>query len=115
MKLHYYPETDNLYVEFKPEPGADTIEVTPGLNVDVDAAGEVVGFDIDHASRRLDLGTLRPTPPPPHPVNPKSGANVFPTQGETHKTATRPPSHRRLHSRLLSPSLTPRRWPLDRY
>ncbi len=68
MKLHYYPETDNLYVEFKPEPGADTIEVTPGLNVDVDAAGEVVGFDIDHASRRLDLGTLEATALPLHTV-----------------------------------------------
>ena len=61
MKLHYYPETDSLYVEFRPGPGAETIEVTRGLNVDVDAAGEVVGFDIDHASRRLDLETLETT------------------------------------------------------
>ena len=68
MKLHYYPETDNLYVEFKPEPGAETIEVTRGLNVDLDAAGEVVGFDIDHASRRMDLGTLEATALPLHTV-----------------------------------------------
>jgi uncharacterized protein YuzE len=33
-------------------------EVAPGLNVDLDAAGDVVGFDIDGASRRLDLTTL---------------------------------------------------------
>ena len=52
MKLHYYPETDSLYVEFKARPGAQTIEVTEGLNVDIDADGEVVGFDIDHASKR---------------------------------------------------------------
>ena len=58
MKLHYYPETDSLYVECKPEPGAETIEVTEGLNVDIDAVGEVVGFDIDHASQQLDLSTL---------------------------------------------------------
>ena len=58
MKLHYYPETDSLYVEFKAGPGAETPEVSGGLNVDLDAAGEVVGFDIDHASRRLDLSTL---------------------------------------------------------
>ena len=50
MKLHYYPETDSLYIEFKARPGADTIEVTEGLNVDIDADGEVVGFDIDQAS-----------------------------------------------------------------
>ncbi len=58
MKLHYYPETDSLYVEFKATPGAETIEVVSGLNVDIDADGEVVGFDIDRASRRLDLHTL---------------------------------------------------------
>jgi uncharacterized protein YuzE len=57
MKLHYYPETDSLYIELKSEPGAETREIAEGLNVDFDAAGDVVGLDIDHASR-LDLGTL---------------------------------------------------------
>jgi uncharacterized protein YuzE len=58
MKLHYYPETDSLYIELKPRPGAEVREVAEGLNVDLDEAGEVVGFDIDHASRRFDLTTL---------------------------------------------------------
>ncbi len=58
MKLHYYPETDSLYIELRPEPGTDTREVASGLNVDLDANGDVVGFDIDHASRKLDLTSL---------------------------------------------------------
>lgn len=58
MKLHYYPDTDSLYVEFKARPGTETIEVTEGVNVDIDTDGDVVGFDIDRASRRLDLATL---------------------------------------------------------
>ena len=58
MKLHYYPETDSLYIELKTAPGVETREVAPGLNVDLDAVGDVVGFDIDGASRRLDLTTL---------------------------------------------------------
>jgi len=58
MKLHYYPETDSLYIELKPGPGVETREITEGLNVDLAADGEVVGFDIDHASRHLDLTTL---------------------------------------------------------
>ena len=58
MKLHYYADTDSLYVEFKAGPGAETREVADGLNVDLDANGDVVGFDIDGASRRLDLSTL---------------------------------------------------------
>ena len=47
-----------LYIELKAAPGAETREVAPGLSVDLDAAGDVVGFDIDGASRRLDLTTL---------------------------------------------------------
>lgn len=58
MKLHYYPDTDSLYIELKPEPGTEVREVADGLNVDLGADGEVVGFDIDHASRRFDLTTL---------------------------------------------------------
>ena len=57
MKLHYYPETDSLYIELKSGPGVETREVADGLNVDLDADGVVVGFDVDHASR-LDLQTL---------------------------------------------------------
>jgi uncharacterized protein YuzE len=58
VKLHYYPETDSLYIELKPEPGAEVREVADGLNVDIDADGNVVGFDIDLASKRFDLSTL---------------------------------------------------------
>ena len=58
MQLSYYPDTDSLYVELKVGPGTETLEVADGLNVDLDDKGEVVGFDIDHASQRLDLATL---------------------------------------------------------
>jgi uncharacterized protein YuzE len=58
MKLHYYPETDSLYIELKPTPGAETHEVADGLVVDLDDQGEVVGFDIDFASKRFDLSRL---------------------------------------------------------
>ncbi len=68
MRLHCYPETDSLYVEFKEGPGVEAPEVTAGLNVDLDAAGDVVGFDIDHASRRLDLSTLETEALPLHSI-----------------------------------------------
>ena len=58
MKLHYYPETDSLYIELKPEPGIETREVADGLNVDLNATGDVVGLDIDNASTKLDLTRL---------------------------------------------------------
>lgn len=65
MKLHYYPETDSLYIELKDIPGVETREVALGLNVDLDDQGEVVGFDIDHASRKLDLSKVETIALPP--------------------------------------------------
>lgn len=58
MKLHYYPETDSLYIEFRAVAGVETREIASGLNADFDGTGNVVGLDIDGASTRLDLGTL---------------------------------------------------------
>jgi uncharacterized protein YuzE len=58
MKLHYYPETDSLYIELKSETGVDTREIVSGLVADIDAQGGIIGFDIDNASKTLDLTTL---------------------------------------------------------
>ena len=58
MKLHYYPETDSLYIELRDTPAAETREIAEGLNADLDADGAVVGFDIDGASTKMDLQTL---------------------------------------------------------
>jgi uncharacterized protein YuzE len=65
MKLHYYPETDSLYIELKSTPGAEAREIVAGLVVDLDKNGEVVGFDIDHASRKLDLSKVETIALPP--------------------------------------------------
>ncbi|QBM75798.1 DUF2283 domain-containing protein [Sphingomonas sp. AAP5] len=61
MKLHYYPETDSLYIELRNVPGAETREVADGVNIDLDADGAIVGIDIDRASTQLDLATLEMT------------------------------------------------------
>lgn len=65
MKLHYYPETDSLYIELKDIPGTQAREVVEGLNVDLDENGDVVGFDIDHASGKLDLSKIETFALPP--------------------------------------------------
>ena len=58
MKLHYYAETDSLYIELKLDAGVEVCEIADGLNADIGADGSVVGLDIDHASGKLDLSTL---------------------------------------------------------
>ena len=58
MKLHYYPETDSLYIDFTSRPSAESREIADGLVVDFDAEGNIVGIDIDSASKKLDLSKL---------------------------------------------------------
>ncbi|GGB95649.1 hypothetical protein GCM10011494_12670 [Novosphingobium endophyticum] len=58
MKLHYYPETDSLYIELSAGTGVEVRVIADGLNADLDAEGRVVGLDIEHASTQLDLSKL---------------------------------------------------------
>jgi uncharacterized protein YuzE len=58
MKLSYFPETDSLYIELADRPGADAEEIRPGIVVDLDDAGVVVGIDIERASQVLDLSRV---------------------------------------------------------
>jgi uncharacterized protein YuzE len=58
MKLRYYADTDSLYIDLADRPSTDSREVTPGVVLDFDAAGALVGIDIDHASQHLDLSGL---------------------------------------------------------
>lgn len=68
MRLHYYAETDSLYIELADRPGADVREIGDGIVVDVDDEGNPVGIDIDGASRRLDLSTLEVVALPTEPT-----------------------------------------------
>lgn len=58
MKLHYYADTDSLYIDLSSRRGMDSVEVADGVVVDFDEDGNVVGIDIDRASRLLDLRTV---------------------------------------------------------
>lgn len=55
MKLYYYTDTDSLYIDLADRPGVDSMEVAPGIVLDLDEAGSLVGIDIDHASEQVDL------------------------------------------------------------
>jgi uncharacterized protein YuzE len=58
MKLIYYPETDSLYIDLASRPSADSREIAAGLVADFDSEGNIVGLDIDNASKKLDLSKL---------------------------------------------------------
>jgi uncharacterized protein YuzE len=58
MKFHYYSETDSLYIDLIEQPSARSWEVSPGVVLDFDSSGRLVGIDIDHASTNADLSRL---------------------------------------------------------
>jgi len=58
VKLNYYPETDSLYIDLSEQQSAESREVSEGIVLDYDAAGNLVGIDIDNASRKVRLEQL---------------------------------------------------------
>jgi len=58
MKLNYYPETDSLYIDLADRSSTESKEVSEGVVLDYDANGNLVGIDIDNASKKLELKTL---------------------------------------------------------
>jgi len=61
MKFHYYPETDSLYIEFTDKSSETSKEVAQGIIMDFDEKGQLVGIDIDHASKVANLSSIEAT------------------------------------------------------
>ena len=58
MKVDYFADTDTLYIDLAGRPAAESDEVADGVVLDYDAAGHVVGIEIEQASERADLDRL---------------------------------------------------------
>ena len=58
MKLSYLPDTDSLYIDLADEPSVESREISDGVVLDYNAAGRLVGIDIDEASKRVQLEKL---------------------------------------------------------
>jgi uncharacterized protein YuzE len=58
MKLKYYADTDSLYIDLSEKPSTESREVSAGIVLDYDAQGNLVGIDIDNASKKVQLKEL---------------------------------------------------------
>jgi uncharacterized protein YuzE len=59
MELHCHSETDSLYITLNGDRwSVESEEVAPGVVLDFDRDGKVVGIDMDRASKILDLTKL---------------------------------------------------------
>lgn len=58
MKLNYHADTDSLYIDLSERPSVESREVSEGVVLDYDVAGNLVGIDIDNASKKVELKKL---------------------------------------------------------
>ncbi len=58
MKFHYYQNTDSLYIDLSEKSSVDSKEIADGVVLDFDQDGHLVGIDIDHASKLVNLSRL---------------------------------------------------------
>lgn len=58
MKLNYYSDTDSLYIDLSEQPSVESREISEGIVLDYDVAGNLVGIDIGNASQKVDLKKL---------------------------------------------------------
>ena len=58
MKIRYYPETDSMYIELSERSSVVSLEISEGIILDYDSQHNVVGIDIDNASKKVQLEEL---------------------------------------------------------
>ena len=58
MKLSYFPDTDSLCIDLSDDVSTESREISDGIVLDFGANVQLVGIDIDEASRHVQLGRL---------------------------------------------------------
>jgi uncharacterized protein YuzE len=55
MKVRYFPDTDTLYIELRPDGIVETKDLDENTQIDVDAQGNICALTIEHARERANL------------------------------------------------------------
>jgi len=55
MRIKYYKDTDSLYIDLNEKTSKESLEIAPGIVIDFDENNNIVGIEIDGASRILNL------------------------------------------------------------
>jgi uncharacterized protein YuzE len=58
MNFQYFPETDMLYIKLADRVSTESEEVAPGIVLDYDERNQVIGIEIEDASKSVDLNRL---------------------------------------------------------
>ena len=54
MVFEYFPDTDMLYIRLTEALSAESDEIAPGVVLDLDEYSQIVGVEIEDASKRFD-------------------------------------------------------------
>ena len=58
MTLNYHRDTDSLSIDLSEQPSVESREISEGVVLDYDRAGNLVGIDIDNARTKVQLDRL---------------------------------------------------------
>jgi len=59
MRYFYDRESDSLYLSLaERKKYKDSVEAAPGVVLDFDSAGRLIGIDLEHASKTIDVNNL---------------------------------------------------------
>ena len=77
MKINYFSDVDQLAIIFSDRKSTLTKEIAPGVIVDWDGHGNLVAMDIELASRKMDVSSLKLNDQPVVPFDPRLSRNPF--------------------------------------
>ncbi len=58
MKIHYFADTDTLFIELSDRPSVRTEEINELVTVDFDTEEKLVGITIESARNQVDLNSI---------------------------------------------------------
>lgn len=58
MRFSYHSDTDSLYIHLSEQPGTDVYQVGEEIVLDLNEHGELVGIEVQNASRNADVSVL---------------------------------------------------------
>ena len=58
MLFEYHPDSDMLYIRLADGASTESEEIAPGVVLDFDASNQVIGVEIEDASKFIDLSRL---------------------------------------------------------
>ena len=58
MKIHYFADTDTLFIELSDRPSVRTEEINELVTVDFDGEETLVGITIESAKAQVDLNSI---------------------------------------------------------